>query len=189
MTERDELTPEERAAFEALAKEKQPPAYLEDQVVAALQKEDLIKTTTTMNVYLRYAMGIAASVLLFFTGNLVGRQAGGDAEINPLYGYMMILKEDARFQPGDPQAMFEEYAAWMEGLYNKGIKINGQELQPNALNVSQETVEPLKPDADSRVTGYFLIEAKSEAEALAVVKDNPHLKYGGTIELKAFMNR
>lgn len=189
MTERDELTPEERAAFEALAREKQPPAYLEDQVVAALQRENLIRKTTTMNVYVRYALGIAASVLLFFTGNLVGRQSGGEAEINPLNGYMMILKEDARFQPGDPQAMFEEYSSWMEGLYSKGIKINGQELRPDALNVSQAAVEPLSPDAESRVTGYFLIEAQSEAEALAVVKDNPHLKYGGTIELKAFMNR
>lgn len=188
MKEQDALTPEEKSAFEALPNIMEPPLHLEDTVVTALKEEGLIKKQRTMHTYFKYAAGLAASVLIFFAGNFLGKQ-NNLVEIDPLQGYMMILKEDAAFQPGDPMAMFEEYAAWMNNLYDKGIKITGQELKNEAWSVTKAGSRALGQEADTKVTGYFLIEAKSEEEALAVVRDNPHLKYGGTIELKAFMNR
>ncbi|MCE7992183.1 MAG: hypothetical protein HEP71_09395 [Roseivirga sp.] len=189
MMDQDELTPEEQAAFEELAAVKHPPSVLEDRIVAELKKEGLIKKTRTMNNYIKYAAGLAASVIIFFAGNFVGRQSGDTVEIDPLKGYIMILKEDASFQPGDPMQMFEEYASWMNGLYSKGVKITGQELKNEALEVTAATTTELDGDDGRRTTGYFVIETKTKEEALAVVKDNPHLKYGGIIELKAFMNR
>lgn len=187
--DQEELTPEEQAAFKAMALAKQPPNGLEDKVVAELKKEGLIKKTYKMNNYIKYAAGIAASVIIFFAGNLVGKQTGTVAEIDPLNGYIMILKEDASFKPGDPMQMFEEYASWMNGLYKQGVKITGQELKNEALEVTASATTSLEGDDERRTTGYFIIETKTEEEALAVVKDNPHLKYGGIIELKAFMNR
>jgi hypothetical protein len=189
MMERDELTPEEQAAFEAMATMQQPPSYLEDKVVDALKKEGLIKKKYTMNVYIRYAAAIAASVIIFFIGNIVGKQAGQTAAIDPANGYIMILKEDAGFQPGDPMEMFEEYAKWMNDLAAKGVKITGQELKNEALEVTATNTTSLDGSNGRKTTGYFVIETASEEEALAVVKDNPHLKYGGIIELKSFMNR
>lgn len=188
MMEQDDLTPEEKAAFEALSSHSTPPPQLEDKVVNALKTEGLIKQNT-MNIYLKYAAGIAASIIIFFAGNLVGKQAGDVVEIDPLQGYMMILKEDVNFTPGDPMEMFNEYAGWMNGLYEKGIKITGQELKNEAWAVTNSGTTSLDGAVDTRITGYFLIQAKTEEEALAVVRDNPHLKYGGSIELKAFMNR
>jgi len=189
MTVQDDLTPEEKAAFEKLTYSQAPPTALEDRVVAALQNEGLVKKTKSMNQYLKYAVGIAASVALFFAGNYMGRQTSASIEIDPLYGYMMILKEDAKFKPGDPMEMFQEYAAWMEGLFEKGVQITGQELKDNAWEVSAAGTKTIGSEADSRVTGYFIIQANTEDQALAVVRDNPHIKYGGTIELKPYMNR
>jgi hypothetical protein len=189
MMDQEELTPEEQAAFRAMASAQQPPLSLEDNIVAELKNQGLIKNTRTMNSYIKYAVGIAASVIIFFAGNVVGKQSGGATEIDPLNGYIMILKEDVNFKPGDPMQMFEEYSSWMNGLYNKGVKISGQELKNEALEVTASATTALDGNSDSRTTGYFVIETKTKEEALAVVKDNPHLKYGGTIELKAFMNR
>ncbi len=189
MMDQEELTPEEQAAFKAMASAHLPPAALENRIVAELKKEGLIKKTRTMNTYIKYAAGIAASVIIFFAGNIVGKQTGSVAEIDPLNGYIMILKEDSNFKPGDPMEMFEEYASWMNGLYNKGVKITGQELKNDALEVTASSTTQLDGTDERRTTGYFIIETKTEEEALAVVKDNPHLKYGGIIELKAFMNR
>lgn len=187
--DREELTPEEQAAFEAIASVQQLPSYLEDKVVDALKSEGLIKKTNTMNVYIRYAAGIAASVIIFFIGNIVGKQAGQTAAIDPTNGYIMLLKEDTGFQPGDPMEMFEEYAKWMNDLAAKGVKITGQELKNEALEVTAAGTASLDGNTGRKTTGYFVIETASKEEALAVVKDNPHLKYGGIIELKAFMNR
>lgn len=187
--DQEELTPEEQAAFKAMASAQQPPPLLEDRIVAALKTEGLIKKTRTMNNYIKYAAGIAASIIIFFTGNIIGKQTQDVTEIDPLNGYIMILKEDTNFKPGDPMQMFEEYANWMNDLYSKGVKITGQELKNEALEVTASSTTDLGEDVARRTTGYFIIETKTEEEALAVVKDNPHLKYGGIIELKAFMNR
>jgi len=188
--DQDKLSPEEQAAFEAMKSAQSPPDYLEDNIVTSLQKEGLIKPTITMHTYIKFALGIAASLLVFFVGSYVGQQSiPPTEEINPQYGYIMILKEDASFSPGDPMDMFEEYSSWMENLYAKGVKITGQELKAEAFRVTNEQTTPLDGVDGERTTGYFVIETPTEAEALEVVKDNPHLKYGGIIELKAFMNR
>ena len=68
------------------------------------------------------------------------------------------------------------------------MKITGQELQNEAWRLSADGTTNLN-NQEVRTTGYFIIEAATAEEALAVAKDNPHLKYGGTIELKAYMNR
>lgn len=189
MMDQQKLTSEEQAAFEAMKSAHAPPPYLEERLVAELKEEGLIKNTHSMKTYLKLAIGIAASILLFFAGNYVGKQSVSVETIDPLKGYIMILKEDANFAPGDPMQMFEEYSDWMNGLYAKGVKISGQELKSEAFQVTSTTTTPLDGIVGERTTGYFVIETPSEEEALAVVRDNPHLKYGGVIELKAFMNR
>lgn len=185
--EQEQLTPEEKRAFETLVSSAPPPTSLEYKIIAQLKEEGLIKKQTTMNVYLKYATAVAASLIIFLTGNYIGKQSS-PTEINPLNGYIMILKEDHNFTPGEPMQMFKEYAAWMNNLYDQGVKITGQELKNEAIRVSALGPEKLGGDED-KITGYFIIEAKSEAEAMKIVNANPHLKYGGIIELKEFMNR
>ena len=107
--------------------------------------------------------------------------------IEPTKGYMLLLHEDKDFAPGDQMEMFEEYKAWMENTFAKGIKITGQELKDEATLVKGEELKTI--NSDVRTTGYFLVEANSLDDAIKVAQENPHIKYGGSIEVKPYMVR
>ena len=188
--ENEGLTEEERAAFEKLSNYAAPPDHLETSVIDALKREGLIKTKTiTMNTNLKWVASVAASILIFFAGTYWGKQSVNAVEIDPNLGYMLILHEDEDFRPGDPMAMFEEYGAWMQNTSQSGVIITGQELSNKAVMVNSASEVSLGEEAAERISGYFIIEAKSEQEALKVARANPHVKYGGTIELKPFIVR
>ncbi len=186
----EQLSEAEKKLFEALEREAKPPAQLEKNIITQLESEGLIKKTTAMKNYLKWAASVAAAILLFMGGMFYEKsKAQLMVEIEPTKGYMLLLHEDASFAPGDPMAMFEEYKTWMEDTFSKGIKITGQELKEEATVVKGQTEEVFPRDAATKTTGYFLVEAKSYEDAVAVAKENPHIKYGGSIEVKPFMVR
>src|SRR5437762_1471596 len=74
----DELTPAERAAFEALPRERMPSDVLEERTVNALKHAGLLTTTTTASPSWRIpptwlALAAAASVALFASGVVLGQ--------------------------------------------------------------------------------------------------------------------
>ncbi len=185
----DHLSEAEKKLFAALEREKAPPGHIEKNIVAQLEKEGLIKKINTMN-YLKWAASIAASVLLFIGGMFYEQsKANTMVEIEPTKGYMLLLHEDTNFTPGDPMAMFEEYKTWMENTFSRGVKITGQELKPEATLVKGETQQAFDAQAETKTTGYFIVEANSLEEAIRVAKENPHIKYGGSVEVKPYMVR
>ena len=186
---KEELSEHEKKIFAQLKRDEMPSPELEKRLIRQLKSENLIKNTLTMNTYLKWAASLAAAVVVFFAGNLVGKRSSAIA-IDPSLGYMLILHEDAKFQPGEPYEMFQEYAQWMNNTFEKGITITGQELKNEAAWVdSEKNVERLTASAASTVPGYFVLEATSLEEAIEVAKDNPHIKYGGSIEVKQYMVR
>lgn len=186
--EKDALSEKERAAFDRLRRQQQPPAGLEHTVLTALQEEGLLRTASRPNrKWLPLAAAIAG-IALFLGGYLLGgTQNKAEGQIRPELGYMLLLHEDARFRPGEPMEMFEEYKAWMESVGSQGVAITGQELQNDALILDADRSP--ETDAAERTTGYFLLEAASLEQAAAIARSIPHLKYGGSVEVKAFMNR
>lgn len=187
--EESNLTPEEKSALDALPKTSPLPEGLEQRIVFQLESEGLIRKSTSMQRILPWAASIAASILFFFIGSSLAKNNFQEVQINPEQGYMLILHEDERFQPGDPMEMFQEYAAWMNTINEMGVKITGQELDNRATVLTTESIQTRGEETVKRTTGYFIIEAESEADALSIAKQNPHLKYGGTIELKPFIVR
>ncbi len=186
----DHLSEAEKKLFGALEREKTPPKRLEKNIVGQLQKEGLIKRSITMNNYLKWTASIAASILLFFGGMFYEQSKTNTmVEIEPTKGYMLLLHEDANFNPGDPMAMFEEYKTWMENTFERGIKITGQELKNEATIVKSNSRNEVGDQADVRTTGYFILEANSLEEAIQVAEENPHVKYGGSVEVKPYMVR
>ena len=185
----EHLNENDQRLFDQLEKELQPPAYLEEQLVNQLKFEGHIKENT-MNKTGRILMGMAASILLFLGGTWFGQSSSDQITIAPELGYLLLLHEDDRFTPGDPMEMFEEYGTWMENTSARGVKITGQELVNEAVLVRQGAPNVSQgADAEIRTTGYFILEANSLEEAIAVAQENPHVKYGGTVEVKAYMNR
>ncbi len=185
----EELTPEERAAFDELSNFKLPPASLEARVINELKNQGLIEKQKTMNIYLKWTASVAASVLIFFAGSYWGKQSIENSDIDPNLAYMLILHEDESFRPGDPMAMFEEYGNWMQDIIDRGIKITGHELDNEAVMVKASSETHFGEEATERTSGYFIVEAESREEALEIARKNPHVKYGGTIELKPYVVR
>ncbi len=77
--DRTELTNEERAAFDALPKEREPGRLLEERTVQALRDRRLIGASRLRRPYGRAPMlaaGLAASVALFVSGVAVGQWLG-----------------------------------------------------------------------------------------------------------------
>lgn len=183
------LNENDQRLFDQLEKELQPPAHIEEQLVNQLKFAGHIVKENKMNIG-RIVIGIAAGILLFLGGTWYGKSTSGHISITPEMGYMLLLHEDEQFTPGDPMEMFEEYAAWMENTFARGVKITGQELVNEAVLVRKGVPnETQGEEAEIRTTGYFILEANSLEEALAVAQENPHVKYGGTVEVKAYMVR
>lgn len=184
----EELSSEEKALFNKLKRETTPPQTLEKAVIQALKAEGLIKEKVFKPTLPMYA----ASVLLIAVGFGLGIfyqkiTMDTNVEINPMHGYVFLLHEDDRFAPGEPMAMFREYSQWMENTKASGVKITGQELKTDAFLVDKQSVK--EASSAERTTGYFIVEAPSMEAAIDIAKANPHVKYGGTIEVKGFMNR
>lgn len=184
----DKLTEQEKELFESLPREVDPPAFLEERITDELRQRGLIKKHRAVGRWLSWSGGIAAGILLFAAGLFYGQLTQNTMNtINPSKGYMLLLHEDDSFQPGEPVAMFNEYSAWMENAEASGITITGQELTPGGTLLSAN--DSREVDSDKRTTGYFIIEAGSMQEAEEIARANPHLKYGGQIEVKPFMVR
>lgn len=186
----EHLSEEEKKLFRQLQTEKPTSPALEDQIVNALKQEGLINDNQRRLPWVQWAAAAAIAVVFFFVGQYTQTGKADVLEINPEMGYMLLLHETESFQPGDPMDMFNEYKTWMEGTFAKGVTITGQELDNKAVFVgpsdSLDYQSAFKPHL---TTGYFVLEAESLEQAIEVAQENPHIKYGGRIEVKPFIVR
>ena len=184
----EQLSEREKALFGQLARTEEPPSSLEDKTMQRLKAKGLLRISTKTR-YLSWMVGIAASVAAFFLGIFYQQQTNYNdmATIESTKGYMLLLHEDQSFQSGDPMEMFNEYARWMENAMEQGVQITGQELNPEATLVTKSG--ELEKQTEEVTTGFFIVEAESMDEAIKIAKANPHVKYGGTIEVKPYMVR
>ena len=183
----EELSAEEREAFDRLAREKQPPALLETQVIRSLKEAQLLRQPTTQ--WRRRAPRIvgllAASLLIFFGGVLVGAKWWGARASRPGPSsprFMLVLNAA---EPSRPRSLEEvkrivdEYRGWASGLRDQGISVEGEKLKEEIRVVGEDQARQQK-----RISGYFLIGAPDFDQAVQIASGCPHLKYGGTIEVR-----
>jgi hypothetical protein len=85
------------------------------------------------------------------------------------------------------QKIVEEYLAWAEKLRKEGKLRGGEELKDGGRTVSMMNGRAVDgPFAETKevVGGYFLIEEETLEAASEMAKGCPHVKYGGTIEVR-----
>lgn len=188
---KQELSTYEKMIFAQMKRKEQPSVSLEKNIISKLRSENLIKQNTfKMNTNIKRLATIAAAVILFLAGNYFGKKSINQTIINPSMGYMLILHEDNQFMPGNPNEMYQEYAAWMQNTFKKGVNIIGQELKNETIFINSNKDETYKDESlQNRTTGYFILEAESLETVLEIAKSNPHIKYGGSIEIKKYMVR
>lgn len=217
-----DIEAEDPARMEALRRAWRPPSGFEDRTVAALKDRGLVRSeehemahvTTDMpaprsraGFAARFALPIAASVILFGGGFMSGRileTPGGTATTPPATApaaapgaapavaqpaFMLLLweREGVFSAPADANA---EYGAWARA--QAGLVIDGAELAFDAqvLSAPAGTAAdgPRRDASGAHVAGYFVIRAPDEAAAARIAATCPHVKYGGTVEIRRLVN-
>lgn len=184
---RNELTDNEKKVFEQLQKEAKPNPELRNRIVHQLKSDGLVRPDKARRIWLNWAASIAACILFFFLGQYVAYTTTNiepwRSYIDPQHGFAIILYEDDNFVEGEALARAAEYGEWMHSISEQGIRIQGQEL------TSESTTINATGSSERVMSGYFLLEANTLEEAVEIASDIPHVKYGGSVEVKKFINR
>ena len=77
-----------------------------------------------------------------------------------------------------------EYAGWAADLRRRGVAIDGEKLEDERWLLGPEGGRERRGPARGALAGYFLIEAADPDAALAVAESCPHLRHGGSVELR-----
>ena len=128
-------------------------------------------------------MRLAAALGLVAVGYGLGHLPGRS---EPATGprYLLLLREDGSFQvpPEGEAALVEEYRRWARDLRDRQRLVAGEKLEDSARNLPS-TPSSSAP-ATPAITGFFILAAPDDAAAQAIALRCPHLRHGGTIELR-----
>jgi len=191
---RDELSKEEREAFAALDRQKIPPNFLEERIVHALKEANLIRPRVTWRARtIKIGPAVAASVALLIIGLALGiRWKPIPATNQKLPEFMLVLQASPLESPNrsaeDVLRSVREYSAWAATMRKQGVLVDGEKLTNDGriltLIDGRPVISEAPKDPKGRIAGYFLIHARDYQQAVSIAQDCPHLKTGGTIELR-----
>jgi hypothetical protein len=129
----------------------------------------------------------ASLVLAFATGTLaptVWLRARAIGTETPQYLLLLAAPPRPRLPEAADRAVVDEYRRWAASLAARGQLVSAQRLRNGAGMVLTAQGNAAYVPGDSEIGGFFLIRAASEAEALAIARRSPHLKYGGTVVVR-----
>lgn len=163
---------DEERLLETLPQQITPPADLRGRIQADLEERGLVRNRKLSVT----ALWMAAVALLSF---LVGLYFEPPFKAPDKQWFLLLLYQDENFASdvSEPE-LVEEYRLWAESLGKEGKLLDGHKLtdQGRRLGVAAGQGETL--------SGFFRVYAESLEEATALSQTCPHLKYGGTIEVR-----
>lgn len=140
--------------YSRLRTEASPPAELESRIAGAVSRRRPNR--------LLYA---AAAVLLF----LAGFAFHAWRTQTPEFTHVLFLSNGPAYRPARvPMERVDEYRAWARDLRTRNVVIDGVKLK----------------SAPSPLSGYFMIRARDLDEAKRIAATCPHVRHGGTIEVR-----
>jgi len=83
------------------------------------------------------------------------------------------------------RAIVAEYSAWARGLAATGSLVMAEKLADDPLTMlaASGATEAIRGTADE-LGGFFVIQAADSAEAFRIARDCPHLRHGGTVQVR-----
>lgn len=133
---------------------------------------------------LSFAARLAAALLLLWIGREWIMSDGGSQPIGDRY--VLLLREGeydySNMTPEIMRGRVAEYMNWSNEWDAKGNPMSGEKLTDEAIRFGPGASDEIDPSLT--LAGFFVFAAESQAEAEAVAKSCPHLKYGGVIELR-----
>ena len=97
----------------------------------------------------------------------------------PQADYVLLLRTSQEQKASEVRV--REYVLWAGQAHERGQLVGGEKLAREALLL--EGNESMHEAGE--IGGFFLIRARGVDEAVRIARDSPHLRYGGTIELRA----
>ena len=166
--------------LERLNREVNPPETLEERVVNVLWDEELIRTSRARGRFVGHAAIVAGLLLVGVLGFLGGKMGTPQPDRGD---YLLILRtgagQTAAPGPEEETRLYNEYAAWYRAALERGEMVAGEKLADDV------SVLPAGDALDGRtIEGFFLIKASTDREAERIASGCPHLRYGGTIEIR-----
>lgn len=196
----DQLTAREREAFASLPPETAPPAFLEQEIVNQLKHARLIRSREAFAWWplpkRAFAIGLACLALGIAVGAWWGvkrtAETGAPSVKNESGQFMLMLRASANDPlDGSPEELklVKEYSAWARKIGQAGLLVDGEKLTSETRVVNlvngKSVVSGNQIDRNEKpIAGYFLIRADDYQQAIGIAEDCPHLKYGGTIEIR-----
>jgi hypothetical protein len=172
------------------------PPSLRSSTLDAARRRGLVGGRTMNGRRLVTAAAIA--LVMFGAGFGVGSKrepAGVEATKTPAPEeprYALFLFEDTKYQAPAPDELrdrVDEYVGWARSVGETGRFVTGEKLADDGTYCRFEngvlaTGGPLAETSRGMLAGYFVIGAASLDEALDVARGCPHLKYGGSVEIR-----
>ncbi len=133
----------------------------------------------------RRAAAAAALFILGGVGGYVGRgievASGPPQNADPTFLFLVRGREPDASIPSE--VLTAEYRVWAAGLAGAGRLAGANKLMDGPGRwVSGSSTGDSRGESD--VQGYFLIRAPNYAEAEALASESPHIRYGGTFEIR-----
>jgi hypothetical protein len=189
--EHDRLDPELEAALRSLPRERRAEASLEDHVVAKLRSEGLLATPRAARpprgAWMRIAASIALLALGFTAGAIWTNARPAPAGANPRF--LLLLHEPSATGPApspeEQRALVDEYKAWAVAGAESGFLLEGEKLKDDVRVLPAPGDGASAPSAGAPfIGGYFVVQAAGYEEASRLAGTCPHLRHGGTIEIR-----
>jgi hypothetical protein len=138
--------------------------------------------------------GLAAGLLIGVLGSPLLREEtalNGPSEAE----FVLLFRRDALAADPAPgptlTRMIDDYTTWREELNDRGVLLASRLLDAEsrselrsadaALSIRQSSP---RDDPDGYVSGFFLVRAANLREAESLARGSPHLRYGGSIEVR-----
>ena len=112
--------------------------------------------------------------------------------------YMLLIygSEKAREKMSDQErgAIFQQYGEFTEGIRKSGAFQAGDPLHPTGTAVTVRgkngnavTSDGPFAETSEQLGGYYIVEAQSREEAIAIASRIPAVRVGGSVEVRPIM--
>jgi len=195
MTDDDRLDPDIEAALRSLPHERRAEASLEDRIVGMLRSEGLLRPPLAARPSRRRWLRIAASIALLALGFAAGAiwmdQRPAPAGRSPRF--LLLLHEPSGPRPPssteEQRAVVDEYKAWAAAGARSGFLLEGEKLKDDGRmlpgpGAGSPAIGPGPSSGAPFIGGYFVVQASGFEEASRLAATCPHLRHGGTIEIR-----
>lgn len=175
----DELSSEEKKAFQALSEENPDlPGNMEEDMVRMLKDHGLLGQKRSFYRKKLFWLPVAASITAFLIGFFIGKEQddGSGVIVQNESKFVLFLYEGDNFEGKTEDEMVSDYITWAQEVSREGHLVSGEKL---------EGQKQILGDRDQgELSGYFIIFADDLSEAVRISETHPHLKYGGSIEVR-----